>query len=291
MIQISLEKKLRGSNGAMQLHVDMEIEQGQLVTLYGESGVGKTSLLRMIAGLMQPDAGLISVNGVTWFDSKENICLKPQERNTGFVFQDYALFPNMTIKENLDYALNKGMGKEVVDELIQIMQLEDLQHQKPVNLSGGQKQRVALARALVRKPCVLMLDEPLSALDLKMRNHLQDYVLKVHKDFNLSTILISHEIGEVIKMADTVYVIDAGKIVKQGNPIAVFSNRQVSGKFQFAGEIIQIDKEDVIYVVTILIGANIVRVVADESEILTMKPGDKVMVASKAFNPLLQKIT
>ena len=291
MIQISLDKKLKAANGEMQLHIDVEIEQGELITLYGNSGAGKTSILRMIAGLMQPDKGFIIVNQQTWLNSQKDICLKPQQRKIGFVFQDYALFPNMTVKENLVFALEKGQNKGIVNELMSIIELEDLQDRKPENLSGGQKQRVALARALVRKPEILMLDEPLSAIDIKMRNTLQDYILKVHKEFNLTTLLISHEIGEVIKMSDKIFIIEDGKIIKQGKPIEVFSHKQVSGKFQFSGEIIKIDKEDVIYIVTILIGVNIVKVVAVESEIQTISVGDKVIVASKAFNPLLQKIS
>ena len=135
-----------------------------------------------------------------------------------------------------------------------------------------------------------MLDEPLSALDIQMRSLLQDYILKVHKEFSLTTILVSHDIGEVIKMSDKIFIIDEGKITRQGTPIEVFSNKKVSGKFQFVGEILSIDKEDVVYIVTILIGVNIVKIVAVESEIHSMRVGDKVMVASKAFNPLLQKI-
>lgn len=290
MIKISLQKKLLASDGEMQLDIDMEIEHGTLVTLYGNSGAGKTSILRMIAGLMQPEKGLINTNEKCWLDTSKGISLKPQHRKAGFVFQDYALFPNMTVTENLSYALERGQDKTVIDELINIIELRDLQHRKPAELSGGQKQRVALARALVRKPAILMLDEPLSALDIKMRSVLQDYILKVHEEFNLTTILVSHDIGEVIKMSDKIFIIEEGKIIKQGFPIEVFSNKQVSGKFQFAGEIISIDKEDVVYIVTILIGVNIVKVVAVESEIQSMRAGDKVMVASKAFNPLLQKI-
>ncbi len=290
MIQISLQKKLLAANGDMQLDVDIEIEQGTLVTLYGNSGAGKTSILRMIAGLMQPDKGSIIVDKKCWLDTDKGISLKPQQRKTGFVFQDYALFPNMTVKENLMYALEKGQNKEIVSELISIIELEDLKNRKPEELSGGQKQRVALARALVRKPGILMLDEPLSALDIKMRSLLQDYILKVHKEYNLTTILVSHDIGEVIKMSDKILIIDEGKITRQGKPIEIFSNKKLSGKFQFSGEILSIDKEDVVYIVTILIGTNIVKVVAVESEIHSMRIGDKVMVASKAFNPLLQKI-
>ncbi|MEP7231568.1 MAG: ATP-binding cassette domain-containing protein [Ginsengibacter sp.] len=290
MIQISLQKKLLAANGVMQLDVDIEIEQGTFITLYGNSGAGKTSILRMIAGLMQPDKGSIIINEKYWLDTGKGISLKPQQRKTGFVFQDYALFPNMTVKENLMYALEKGQNKETVSELINIIELEDLQNRKPEELSGGQKQRVALARALVRKPGILMLDEPLSALDIKMRSLLQDYILKVHNEYHLTTILVSHDIGEVLKMSDKILIIDEGKITRQGRPIEVFSNKKLSGKFQFSGEILSIEKEDIVYVVTILIGANIVKVVAVESEIDSMRIGDKVMVASKAFNPLLQKI-
>ncbi|WP_074405612.1 MULTISPECIES: ATP-binding cassette domain-containing protein [Aquimarina] len=290
MIHIALQKELTAANGAMQLDVSISIEQGQLVTLYGDSGAGKTSILRMIAGLLQANEGRIIVNQNIWLDTKNGICLKPQQRKIGFVFQDYALFPNMTVKENLLFAVEKRQNKEIVNELIDIIELGDLQDRKPLNLSGGQKQRVALARALVRKPEILMLDEPLSALDIKMRTKLQDYILKVHKQFNLTTILISHEIGEVIKMSDTVFSIKNGKIIRQGKPIEVFTTKQISGKFQFSGEIIQIEKEDIIYIVTILIGSNFVKIVAEEDDIKTITVGDKVIVASKAFNPLLQKI-
>lgn len=290
MIKIALQKKLTAADGVMILDIDINIVQGKLLTIYGDSGAGKTSILRMIAGLLEADSGYISVNEKIWLDTKKKISLKPQQRKIGFVFQDYALFPNMTARENLLFALEKKQDKQIVDELISIVELGDLQNRYPEKLSGGQKQRVALARAMVRKPEILMLDEPLSALDAKMRSKLQDYILKVHKQFNLTTLLISHEISEVIKMSDEIYILENGKIINSGKPVDVFTNKQVSGKFQFLGEIVQIKKEDIIYVVTILIGTNFVKIVAEEDEIETMKVGDKVMVASKAFNPLLQKI-
>ncbi|WP_438710491.1 ABC transporter ATP-binding protein [Aquimarina muelleri] len=290
MIQIALQKKLSAATGEMLLDINMQIEQGKLVTLYGSSGAGKTSILRMIAGLLQADTGTITVHQKTWLNTSTGICLKPQQRKIGFVFQDYALFPNMTVKENLLFALEKNQDKQIVNELIEIIELEDLQNRKPNNLSGGQKQRVALARALVRKPEILMLDEPLSALDKKMRIKLQDYILKVHKKFNVTTLLISHDISEVIKMSDTVFMIENGKIIQQGNPIEVFTTKKVSGKFQFTGEVIDIKKEDVIYIVTVLIGTNFVKIIAEENEIQTITIGDPVLVTSKAFNPLLQKI-
>ncbi len=290
MTHISVQKKLLAADGEMQLNVNITLEQGKLTAIYGPSGAGKTSLLRIIAGLLKADKGSIVVNQKTWLDSSKNIFLKPQERKVGFVFQEYALFPNMTVQENLLFALDKGQNKKIVDDLIAITELENLKNRKPENLSGGQKQRVALARALVRKPDVLMLDEPLSSLDLSMRNKLQDYILKVHKEYNLTTVLISHKVGEIVKMSDTVIILEKGEVVKQGKPFDVFTNKQISGKFQFTGDIINIQKEDIIYVVTILIGISFVKVVAEEKEIIDLNIGDTVMVASKAFNPIFQKI-
>ena len=290
MIHINLEKRLTAANGEMLLNVNFHIKKNSFITLYGDSGAGKTSILRMLSGLLNPDNGSITVNNKAWFNASKKINLKPQKRSVGFLFQDYALFPNMTVNENLQFALEKNQDQQVVTHLIDLIELTDLQHRKPDQLSGGQKQRVALARALVKKPEILLLDEPLSALDVTMRTKLQDYLLKVHKEFNLTTILVSHDVGEVVKMSDQIFMLENGKIIKQGNPLEVFINKQVSGKFQFTGEILHIEKEDVIYVVTILIGATIVKIVADASEIIDFKIGDKVNVASKAFNPLLQKI-
>jgi len=290
MIDISLQKELTAANGIMKLQIDFEIEPGQLVTLFGSSGAGKTSVLRMIAGLMKPEEGKIVVNKNTWLDVKKGIFLKPQQRSIGFLFQDYALFPNMTVQENLLYAMEKGQNKNIVDELIEIIELNDLRHRKPATLSGGQNQRVALARALVRKPEILMLDEPLSALDSQMRIKLQDFILKVHKQYNLTTILVSHDANEVIKLSDKVFFLENGKIVRAGLPTEVFASKRVSGKFQLFGEVISIEKQDIVYVVTVLIGSNIVKIIANESEVRTMAAGDKVVVASKAFNPFIRKI-
>lgn len=290
MIKLNLYKKLSTAGGEMNLHFETEIKAGALTTIYGPSGAGKTSILRMLAGLFTPDNGSITVNNQQWYDSNQGVNLKPQLRKVGFVFQDYALFPNMTVRENLDFALEKNQEPKTIKELIELIELGDLEKRKPETLSGGQKQRVALARALVRKPELLMLDEPLSALDQAMRSKLQDYILQIHKEYNLTTLLVSHEMGEVFKMSNEVIVLEEGKITKQGAPSVLFSNNQVSGKFQFTGEILNIQKEDIIYIISVLIGNNLVKVVADEREAVQLAIGDKVLVASKAFNPIIQKI-
>lgn len=291
MIYIALQKKLTTVDEQMLLDVTFSIKPGSFITLYGDSGVGKTSILRMIAGLLSVDQGHIRVSRKTWLDTRKKICLKPQQRKIGFMFQEYTLFANMTVKENLLFALEKGQDKSIIKELIEIIELEPLQDSKPEKLSGGQKQRVALARAMVRKPEILMLDEPLSALDQKMRSKLQDYILKIHQKYAMTTILISHEISEIIKMSDYVFMLDQGKIIKQGNPIDLLTNKSIDQEIQFIGEIILIEKEiNHKHIVTLLTGANIIHLSIDKKRLSALKIGDKVQVTSDTFSPVLKKI-
>jgi molybdate transport system ATP-binding protein len=222
MIKLDLHKKLFGADGIIQLQVNFTVQTNELVTLYGPSGAGKTSIIRMIAGLMKPDQGSILVDGVSWFDSQQKMHLRTQERPIGLVFQEYSLFPNMTVYENLKFALPKGNPKDMIEELLETIGLKNLRDTKPNLLSGGQKQRVALARALVRNPSILLLDEPLSALDTAMRNKLQDDILAFHKRFGLTTILVSHDYHEVKKMSDRVFLIENGKIAEEGKFGQVF---------------------------------------------------------------------
>ncbi|RPA67530.1 ATP-binding cassette domain-containing protein [Cyclobacteriaceae bacterium YHN15] len=216
MIELDLHKKLFGADGLIQLQIKITIQTNELVTLYGPSGAGKTSIIRMIAGLMKPDKGSILVDGDTWFDSQQKMHLRTQERPIGLVFQEYSLFPNMTVYENLRFALPKGDTEEMIEELLETIGLKNLRDTKPNLLSGGQKQRVAVARALVRKPSILLLDEPLSSLDTAMRNKLQDDILAFHKRFRLTTILVSHDYHEVKKMSDRVLLVENGRIVAEG---------------------------------------------------------------------------
>ena len=290
MIELSICKALDTPGGTMLLDIELPLDQGQLATLYGESGAGKTSTLRMIAGLLLADRGKIVVNRKVWLDTEKGVNLRPQKRRVGFVFQDYALFPHMSVRRNLEYALERGQDHGIIDELIEMVELGELQSRKPTTLSGGQKQRVALARALVKQPEILLLDEPLSALDRKMRLKLQDYILEVHRRFNLTTILISHDISEILKLSDKVFMLENGKVTRKGSPSEIFTNNRMSAKFQFTGEVIKIEKEEVVYIVSVLIGMNLVKIIAQESEIHDLHTGDKVVVASKAFNPVIQKI-
>lgn len=289
MIKIRAKKLMRTSYGADQLDVDLSIQDGEFVALFGESGTGKTTLLRIIAGLVNPDEGYIEVDGRVWFDSRKKFSLPIQQRRIGFVFQEHALFPNMTIEENLSYALKDKAKKSMIDEWLEMMDLKELRHQRPHRLSGGQKQRAALARCLVSRPKILLLDEPLSALDASLRLRLQDEIVKIYQRTRITTIFVSHELSEVFKLSSRVLMISRGKIVKAGCPKDIFINGHLSGKFKFAGEIVEINKDGVVNILTVRIGNNITKVVATDEEIVGLKAGGKVVVATKAFNPLIFK--
>ncbi len=289
-MQIRIQKNLEGPSGPMLLDLDLNIEKGQFLTLYGPSGAGKTSTLQMISGLMRPDHGTIYFDGQPWVDISKNIHIKPQLRKVGYVFQDYALFPNMTVKQNLVFALSKNSSSKSIMDIMDIMEIGNLQSRKPDTLSGGQRQRVAIARALVQQPQLLLLDEPFAALDLKIRLRLQDYLGEVHRTYGLTTILISHDIGEIHKLSNRVVSLEQGKIAKQGTPSEVFVGHNLSGKFKFKGEVLHIEKNEVVYIVSVLIHNEVVKVIAQGSEIENLEIGDAVMVASKAFNPIIYKI-
>lgn len=291
MISFSAHKLLQTSEGKLPLDVSFHLNKGDFMALYGNSGAGKTTILRILAGLTSSTNSYIKVDGEIWDDSEKKIHQSIQKRAVGFVFQDFALFPNLTVRENLTFALQKGDDKNIVEELMEIMEIQGLSNSKPQNLSGGQKQRVALARAIVRKPKILLLDEPLSSLDDEMRIKLQDYILKIHRHFNLTTILVSHHLPEIFKLCNQVLVLDKGKIVKEGSPSTVFSENKLSSKFSVTGEILSITKSDVVFIIEVLTGQSIVKVIATASESANFKIGQKVLVASKAFNPIIQVIS
>ena len=291
MIRFHLKKKLRAAQGDLLLEVESEVPTGTFLTLYGPSGVGKTSILRMLAGLLTPDEGKIEVKGENWLDTKQKINWKPQQRNIGFVFQDYALFPNMTVRQNLEYALPKNQDNSIIPELVELIELENLQDRKPTRLSGGQQQRVALARALVRQPDLLLLDEPLSALDHSMRQKLQDYLLRVHERYGLTTILVSHELSEVFKMADQTIMLEEGKIIKSGTPLEVFSKADASGAaVQLIGNLVSIEQIGSEWVYVLLIGDKLMRIKKEEKVKESMKPGDKILISIHEIEAMLSKI-
>ena len=282
MIKIDVSKKLHGSNGEMNLNVNLEIKQGEFLALAGLSGSGKTTLLRILAGLESAN-GTINIDNNLWLNDK--FCLASQKREIGFVFQDYALFPNFSVLDNLLY-VNKD--KELANYLLKMTELEELKNRFPQTLSGGQKQRVSLCRALMNRPKILLMDEPLSALDSNMRTKLQNEILTLHKEFNTTTIMVSHDPSEIYRLANRIVVLNYGQIINDGSPKEILLKTKGSQKFSFEGELLDIIKVDVIHVAIVAIGQQLVEVVVGKDEIESLKIGQKVSLSTKAFNPTIQ---
>lgn len=290
MIKIHIKHRVNGAKGDLLLEFNKEFEQSDFVSIYGESGAGKTTILRIIAGLIKPEFGFIEVGGKVWFDSQKGIFLPPQKRKVGFVFQDYALFPNLSVRENLNFALeSKDKGK--IDELLELMGLKALENSYPAKLSGGQCQRVALARAIIKEPKILLLDEPLSALDFKMRSFLQDEILKLTTHFKLTTLLVSHDIGEIYKLAKRVIELKEGQVANDAPPNELFTNSNLSAKLQLSASVLAIKKADILVILTLLLGQNIIKITLSEQEFTqkysSLKVGDSLLICEKAYNPLI----
>ena len=283
MIKINIQKQLHGSNGLMNLNVNLEIKQGEFVAHAGLSGSGKTTLLRILAGLEEA-SGIIKINNSIWLDEK--FSLSPQKREIGFVFQDYALFPNYTVLENLLY-VNKDI--ELANHLLKITELSELKNRLPQTLSGGQKQRISLCRALMNRPKILLMDEPLSALDPSMRTKLQNEILTLHKEFNTTTIMVSHDPSEIYRLSNRMVVLNNGQIIKDTTPKEALLKTNGSAKFSFEGELLDIIKVDVIYVAIITIGQQLVEVVIGNEEAKNLKIGDIINVSTKAFAPMVKQ--
>lgn len=284
MISLNIKKELHGSNGVINLDINLSLQNGEFVTLSGVSGSGKTTLLRVLAGLEEA-FGEIIVDGEIWLNEKIK---KPiQKRDIGFVFQDYALFPNLSVIDNLLYVKK---DKDLAKQLLNLTDLYELKNRYPNSLSGGQKQRVSLCRALMKRPKILLMDEPLSALDPHMRLKLQDEILTLHKEFKTTTIMVSHDPSEMYKLASRVLVLKDGKIIDDGLPKDILLKTQGSQKFSLEGELLDIIKVDVINIAIVAIGQQIVEIVISNIEAQNLIIGEKVNVSTKAFSPTIKKI-
>jgi len=281
MISIDIHKDLHGSDGDMGLDIKLDIKDGEFLALGGVSGSGKSTFLRILAGL-EDAKGSIKLEDSIWLDDKNS--LRVQDRDIGFVFQDYALFENMSVEKNLLYVKK---DKDLATKLLTLTNLINLKDRYPNTLSGGQKQRVSICRALMSKPKLLLLDEPLSALDPSMRLKLQDEILQLHKEFSLTTVMVSHDSSEIYRLANRVVMIDKGQIVSEGKPKDILLKSTGSQKFSFEGEVLDIIKMDVVYVVVISIGQQITQVVLSKEEVKDISISSKISISTKAFSPTL----
>ena len=238
MAEVSLElkeiKKSFTEGEAVLDNISLEISKGEFITLLGSSGCGKTTTLRIIAGLEQPDAGSV------WLDGREVTGLEPNQRDVNTVFQNYALFPHMNVAENIGYGLKlkkvpKSEIRKKVSQMLELVQLEGYERRKPSELSGGQKQRVAIARALVNNPKVLLLDEPLGALDLQLRRAMQIELKHLQKKLGITFIYITHDQEEAINMSDRIAVMRDGRIEQIGTPDEIYNHPKTSYVATFVG--------------------------------------------------------
>ncbi|WP_377298068.1 ABC transporter ATP-binding protein [Rhizobium sp. SGZ-381] len=222
--------------------VDLVVEPGEFFAMLGPSGSGKTTCLRLIAGFEQPDSGHIEI----FDETAEGV--PPYRRNVNTVFQDYALFPHFSILDNVAYGLMvKGIGKaerhRQAEEALELVKLPDYGARKPGQLSGGQRQRVALARALVNRPRVLLLDEPLGALDLKLRESMQEELKSLQRSLGITFIFVTHDQGEALSMADRVAVFNKGRIVQAGTPQEIYNRPKTRFVADFVGSSNVIDPD------------------------------------------------
>lgn len=283
MVAITVEGvvKLFGDTRAVD-DVSLEISQGELFFLLGPSGCGKTTLLRMIAGFYYPDAGRIL------FDGRDVSSVPPHERNTGMVFQNYALWPHMSVRQNLAFGLEMhnvpvADRERRVDRALEMVQMTEYAQRMPNQLSGGQQQRVAVGRALVLEPDVVLLDEPLSNLDARLRLEMRDQIKALHEDLGLTMVYVTHDQGEALSMADRMAIMRRGRISQLGPPRQVY--RRPNSRFvaDFIGEtnIFAGTVSDVGAVVTVTTAAGVLHSSAFPED---LRVGDEVLCSIRPEN-------
>ena len=228
--------------------INLDINKGEFVCFLGPSGCGKTTLLRIIAGLEKNDSGVILV------DEKNITHLEPSERNLSMVFQSYALFPNMTVYENIEYGLkkkikDKSLRAKKIEEVLRLVNLEHISSKYPDEMSGGQQQRVSLARAIALEPNILLLDEPLSALDAKVRENLRKEIKDIQRKLGITTIMVTHDQEEALTMADRIAVMNGGEIVQFGTPKEIYSSPKDIFVADFIGKINFITNKEEVFAI------------------------------------------
>lgn len=291
MLEIDIRKLLHTSDGPVHLDIQLNLPPKSFTAIIGPSGSGKTTLLRIIAGLTQPEAGKIFYNHQCWLNTDQAYALKPQLRHIGMVFQQYALFPNMTVLQHLKYAEKKADSPSGIMELLEVMDLKKLENKLPSQLSGGQQQRLALARALASQPRLLLLDEPLTALDQQKQAHLQEFIGFFHQKYQLTTIMVSHNASDILKLAHQAAYIEQGKIQRVVAPVTTLHKSHLPQELQLIGEVFTIQVIDGNHIeVKLIIGENLLTLSLPKEVYRWIKPGLRVKLIRPNSNPELIQI-
>ena len=264
-MRFNIHKTLHGAGQPMMLSAELELKNPGIIGIYGESGIGKSSLLRCLTGLMKPDSGFIEVDGDCWFDSAQSVNLKPGKRSISMVFQNDALYPHLSVEENIGFGM-KNPDPGYLKELLELTELNGLAKRKHSTLSGGQKQRVALARALAAHPRVLLLDEPLSALHQESRLELQQLLKSHQQRIKAYSLLVSHDRAELQNVCDRIFLLADGTLREQSYPN--------STPLQLEMTVIEVEEKDQNWQITLQYGDLIHRKTLPKSGAATPKPGD-----------------
>lgn len=278
-LDVSIGHTLHTVQGKVRMELSFALEKGKLLAVTGESGAGKTTLLRMLAGLIKPDSGLIRMGEEVWSDAGKSVFEKTQHRGIGMIFQDYALFPHWTIRQNLEFALVKSQSRDWVDELLERTELTTLADRKPGQLSGGQQQRAALARTLVQRPRLLLLDEPLSALDGEMRFRMQNFLLEFQRTFDVTVVLVTHDLAEVFRLSDQVIILKNGKIEKIGNPGEVYTGEATNGGNGWHVQVLNYERVGGRLEVLVKADGGVRKIVLPESMEKSIRPGTELLLS------------
>lgn len=226
-LSVDIRKRLTSNKSeSFLLDVSFVAEEG-ITILFGPSGSGKTTTLRMIAGIINPDEGVVRIGDRVFFDAGDRICMSIQERRVGYVFQDYALFPHLTAEENVSYGIKDQSGvmrRDRAREMLLLFKVEHVRHRYPANMSGGEQQRIALARALASDPSVVLLDEPLSAVDVETRSGLLDEIGAAQARVGIPFLYVTHNTAEALRLGTEVVVLDRGRVKVTGKPSAIFNS-------------------------------------------------------------------
>ncbi len=274
--------------------INLQLGRGELLAILGPSGCGKSTLLRMIAGLARPDSGSLRYGDTLWADDASFVA--PEERDCGMVFQDMALFPHLSIGGNIGFAIGFGKKRSVVKEMLKLVNLEGMARRMIYQLSGGQQQRVALARSLAPGPGLILLDEPFSSLDLKLRQEMRREVRKILKQQGVTAIMVTHDQNEAFAFADIVAVMSEGSIEQQGSPQFIYQQPVTKGAAAFVGDanFIEIEKAVTFFPVLAelpptVVGSDYMLMCRPENFILQEK-GENAMVVDMEFQGAWQEL-